>query len=231
MTWTLQLAGGDINGQDEFHKGDDKDCVMLTIHNNIMRDDQVMNSYGPKSNEELLASYGFVDVTMRDDTLALKLGNISLESENPLSIQPTYYWKYEKECPEGLLEEIIEKLGGTESLDDEDDFGDLQDSDKEKINSLMEKGQAYEVLIGMLEAKYKNYLSWASDARDFSETRPHVRRAIEVYHEGEQLVEMDAAFLTFAHHQGQQRILEWALKEARRNESLIEKSIATLLQC
>ncbi|CAO1628651.1 unnamed protein product [Sympodiomycopsis kandeliae] len=52
----------------------DTDVVQLVMHYPLNKGAQAFNNYGPKSNEEFLAGYGFVTDEYLDDTLTLALG-------------------------------------------------------------------------------------------------------------------------------------------------------------
>ncbi len=53
----------------------------------IQRQLRCTTNYGGKSNEELLAGYGFTLDTITEDTLALKIG-----SDDPNAEAKTHYW-------------------------------------------------------------------------------------------------------------------------------------------
>lgn len=68
VTWTYHEPSAVEESASEKAK------VTLTIHNGLSKGQQVFNSYGPKSNEDFLASYAFVDPAMQDDVVSLVLG-------------------------------------------------------------------------------------------------------------------------------------------------------------
>lgn len=78
VTWTFSSAS----------QVDSRDMVCMTINYAVdSAPAQVYNNYGGKSNEELLAGYGFTLDTITEDTLALKIG-----SDDPNAEAKTHYW-------------------------------------------------------------------------------------------------------------------------------------------
>lgn len=78
VTWTFSAAS----------EVDSRDMVCMTINYAVeAAPAQVYNNYGGKSNEELLAGYGFTLDTITEDTLALKIG-----SDDPNAQAETHYW-------------------------------------------------------------------------------------------------------------------------------------------
>lgn len=86
VTWTYHQGPEQNVGASEALEGPKKaEKVTLTIHSGLYKDKQVFNSYGPKSNEDFLASYAFVDPSMQDDVVSLVLGDSRAANANASS--------------------------------------------------------------------------------------------------------------------------------------------------
>lgn len=153
--------------------------ITLTLHQALSKYDQVFNSYGPKSNEDLLASYGFVNEGMEDDTVTLKLGGTSLHGQVPKQ----HYWKYGQGCPSGLLEEVMAALRHSR---DAQQTEEKESSDM--AEQLMEEGEAMDTIVQLLEHKIHSFESAQKDIDanvDSSSVRNSVRDNVNIYRHGE----------------------------------------------
>ena len=75
--------------------------VHMSTHYPISQGSQVYNNYGPKSNQELLASYGFTLPGSQDDFLSLKLSGSD----------QTHHWRLDHPAaPESLIADIAAQL-------------------------------------------------------------------------------------------------------------------------
>lgn len=78
------------------------DTTCLFVRTEITPNAQIFNNYGAKSNEELLASYGFVQPSGPDDVLVLALRG----GDSPKH----YYWQQSQaDPPEELLKTLQEQ--------------------------------------------------------------------------------------------------------------------------
>lgn len=163
MTWTYQT--------------EPSEHITLTIHQAVQKDEQVFNSYGPKSNEDLLAAYGFVNEGMEDDAVTLKLGGKADKGE-----AQQHYWRYDEPCPPALLQEIYVALqaGNGQGAVDE-----MSEEDR-----LMQEGEAMDTVVGLLEQKIA---AFEASQQTVEETllqngaaiRREVRNSIVVYRKSE----------------------------------------------
>ncbi|PWN32878.1 SET domain-containing protein [Meira miltonrushii] len=196
VTWTFERA----NAQKDIQQ----DCATLTVHNRTGKDCQVFNSYGPKSNESLLASYGFVNDSMNDDTVCLKLGQKQTNGATHASDtkERLHYWKYEEECPPDLLEEVINVIRANvdpeEENEDIDRFApDAGEEEREDIRRKMYEEEAYGIISEMAQKKLQGLQNeMIEEAKKNVNVRPEVLHTIEVYREG------------------QKRVLGWAIEHA-----------------
>lgn len=168
------------------------------MHNSTSKDQQVFNSYGPKSNESLLASYGFVNERMDDDTVTLKLGQKKAKGAIPNAIVQTnntteklYYWKFEEQCPPDLLEEVLDFIRANADPAEEmqyiDSFApDAKEEEKGHILKEIYTGEAYEMIAEMAESKLKVVLNQNLEgAKKDVNIRSEVLQNIKIYRKGE----------------------------------------------
>ena len=145
-----------------------REDITLTLHQRTSKGEQVFNSYGPKSNEDLLASYAFVNEGMEDDAVTLKLGGSGGSGQQ-------HYWRLDEPCPEALLQEVRSALKK----------GAEQESQSNSEENLMEEGEAIDVIIDMLEQKSAAFhftQQLVDEARQQEETiRESVLRNVVVY--------------------------------------------------
>ncbi|UZJ54971.1 hypothetical protein CBS101457_004291 [Exobasidium rhododendri] len=148
--------------------------ITLTLHRSVCKGDQVFNSYGPKSNEDLLASYGFVNEGLEDDTITLKLGG----TEHGQTHQQ-HYWRYEEPCPPALLEEVRSIL-----LLAPDANSRVVET---RVDRLEQEGEALCVIVDLLEQKCAAFkaaqveIETASRTGETEAFRESVRRNVNVY--------------------------------------------------
>lgn len=194
--------------------------VTLTLHNRCKKDEQVFNSYGPKSNEELLASYGFVNDGMEDDAVTLKLGGYV----NGVPPQQ-HYWRYNEPCPPDLLEEVKEVLRDGEEWEEGGD----------PTEHLMGEQVRVDVVIDMLKAKIEAFDTVSNQVditlKSDPLIRPSVAYMINVYRKGEHLLccsylplqcSLPALSISLA---GQSRILHSALAWSQSRSEELSKLI------
>lgn len=160
MTWTLHPLPNEH--------------ITLTLHQPLLGGEQVFNSYGPKSNEELLASYGFVNDGLQDDTVTLKLGG------HHGSQGQQHYWHYSEPCPPALLQEVRAAL---RQAHDVQSNGDV---DLSPIKLLEEEGEAVDTIIGLLEQKIAAFNATQSEVDlvlkgDATAVRESVRYNVNIY--------------------------------------------------
>jgi hypothetical protein len=147
--------------------------ITLTLHQPLYNAKQVFNSYGPKSNEELIASYGFVNEGMDDDVVTLKLGG-----QNQTKTQQQHHWRYQGQCPPLLLEEV--KAALRQGQDDEQSL---------VSDELIQEGEALDTVAGLLEAKIVAFEAAQrrvdEDLKEGTSIRDAVRHCITVYRRSE----------------------------------------------
>lgn len=147
--------------------------ITLTLHQSLEAGKQVFNSYGPKSNEELIASYGFVNEEMDDDTVTLKLGGV-----HQSGAAQQHYWRYNEKCPPLLLEEVQAALCQTSQGETDVEMSELE-----------LEGEAMDMIAGLLEAKIA---AFEATQRQVDEAltegiskRSSVRHCIVIYRKSE----------------------------------------------
>jgi hypothetical protein len=143
--------------------------ITLTLHQSLRRGKQVFNSYGPKSNEELIASYGFVNEDMDDDTVTLKLGGLKQGGK-----AQQHHWRYNEKCPPLLLDEVRVALHQSSQSGQDEAFSELE-----------QEGEAMDMIAALLEAKIT---AFEASQKQIDETligdiliRSSVRHCITVY--------------------------------------------------
>lgn len=192
VTWAL-------NGHAE--KGE---LVTFTLHNAVRAGEQVFNSYGPKSNEDLLASYGFVDEGMHDDAVTLKLGGgqLQIAPDEDRAKVDQHYWRYGEACPTSLLSQVEELLRCQDDVEQEASHAqaDLAPENRAGLDSLMRKGEALEMIVELLQRKREGFLSSqrafeklfacadGADAEEMVAIRPSVAQNVQIYRKGEQIL-------------------------------------------
>jgi hypothetical protein len=154
----------------------------------------VFNNYGPKSNEELLLSYGFVIENNPDDTVILRLAGQAGAGTTPEPATHAggrYVLRRNGEIPQELLVVLRQMMGGSHTHHagcghdhkDEDD----EDEDEEDEHAAYEKEQAemelemdvLGTLGGMLEDKLgKLQVDVQEGGRDY------VRTMCDIYRKG-----------------------------------------------
>ena len=159
---------------------------------------EAFNNYGPKSNEELLLSYGFVLDSNPDDTVILKLGAPAAVSDKlraqGLDISQRFALRVDGQVPQELLRVLRAMMGGPvghvhgDSCDHgHDDDEDEDDEDEHAAHEKEMEEMQLEIdvlgtLGGMLEDKLDK-LNVTLDAD--SDVRPEVVRMVEVYRKGQ----------------------------------------------
>lgn len=228
VTWTLEACcsaeAGDKDGGEDIvairsnpkRRNEDRDRdrdrdssdeksaarVTLTLHDSVAKGAQVLNSYGPKSNEELLASYGFANEGMEDDAVTLKLAEEQSVSSmrSPQRVAQQHYWRYKEPCPASLIDEVLARLeaSGGHPLDDdaEESSGDgefvhVAGPARQRLRTLMDRGQALEMIIELLEHKLAVFQAVQASIRGADPgaprqdaVRPSVFRDVGVYRTG-----------------------------------------------
>lgn len=185
VTWTFERTKPE--------KSIEQDCATLTVHNPTKKDCQIFNSYGPKSNESLLASYGFVNDSMDDDTVTLKLGQKQTNgiSQAGDTKERLHYWKYEEECPPDLLEEVMNVIRANADPEEEKEYidsfaPDAIEEEREDIRKRMYTEEAYGIISEMAQKKIQSLQNETiEEAKKNANIRPEVLHNIEIYREGE----------------------------------------------
>ena len=176
----------------------------------IASNTEVYNNYGPKSNEELLLSYGFVIPSNPDDTLILRLGSVggpsapapsSASSTSTADTSRRFALRRDGEVPVELLRLMRTLMGGEgnghthgegcghdhDADDDDDDEDDHAAHEKEMEEMQLEMDVLGE-LGGMLEDKLEK-LRAGQDADEAggedADVREGVRRMVDLYRQGE----------------------------------------------
>lgn len=189
MTWTFERA----NSEKEI----EHDCATLTVHNGAEKNRQVFNSYGPKSNESLLASYGFVNDGMEDDTITLKLGQKQTNGATAQSSdtkEMLHYWSFEEVCPPDLLEQVKDiiraNVNPEEEKEDIDSFAPYaEEEEREYIKENMYEQEAYGMIAEMAEKKLESLQNEKiKEAKENKNIRPQVLYNIEIYRKGERIL-------------------------------------------
>ena len=176
----------------------------------IASNTEVYNNYGPKSNEELLLSYGFVIPSNPDDTLILRLGSVggpsapapsSASSTSTADTSRRFALRRDGEVPVELLRLMRTLMGGEgnghthgegcghdhDADDDDDDEDDHAAHEKEMEEMQLEMDVLGE-LGGMLEDKLEKLRAGqdANEAGDEdADVREGVRRMVDLYRQGE----------------------------------------------
>lgn len=110
--------------------------AIFTMRHDISASAQVFNNYGAKSNEELLASYGFVEPGGPDDVLSFALRS---SADDPMEM---YYWH--KSNPNPPLE-LMKRLSDP-----------LQEGENE-VSVLLSRVHGVEALESMVRRRYKAF--------------------------------------------------------------------------
>lgn len=152
--------------------------ITLTLHQPTYNGKQVFNSYGPKSNEELIASYGFVNEGMDDDVVTLKLGGQRSSTTIQQHQQQQHQWRYRDPCPPLLLAEVKAALRQGQD--------DVQAPAGDEI---MQEGEALDTIASLLEAKIAAFDAAQRHVdqalKEGISTRDAVRRCITIYRRSE----------------------------------------------
>jgi hypothetical protein len=192
--------------------------VTLTLHQSLNKGEQVFNSYGPKSNEDLLASYGFVNDGMEDDTVTLKLGGSLKDGQSQ-----QHYWRLNESCPPALLQEVRSILGQ----------GDSQEVGDASSTELLEEGEAMDTIVDLLEQKLAVFDATQKENDSVDKTnsaagiRDSVRHDVDVYRQSESpfCIRVKHFSLADTSLAGQSQILQSALKQAQSRLDAIEEAL------
>lgn len=85
---------------------DASSCMAVITHQKgVSAGAQLFNNYGAKSNEELILSYGFVELDGPDDVLVIALRK---EVDGPSTL---YYWYKSSDPPAALLDTLLQLVG------------------------------------------------------------------------------------------------------------------------
>jgi hypothetical protein len=143
----------------------------------------VFNNYGPKPNEELLLSYGFVIPSNPDDVVMLRLPASKLREKGLKDER--WLMKRDGEIEKGLLDTMRVLLGGsiTEAEEDEDE----DEADEHAMHEKEQKGLNLELdVLGalgqMLEDKLRKLQESGKDIQ--GDVRENVKGMCEVYRQG-----------------------------------------------
>jgi hypothetical protein len=158
---------------------------------------EVYNNYGPKSNEELLLSYGFVLSPNPDDTLILRLGASEdiasrLKSEG-IDVKQRFAVRKDGEIPQELLRTMRAMMGGNvhehgegcghNHADDEDDEDeDGHEAHAKEMEEMELEMDVLGTLGGMLEDKLGKL---RVEVQVGEGVRKDVKRMCELYRQGE----------------------------------------------
>ena len=170
--------------------------VSFVTEQDIQESSESYNNYGPKSNEELILSYGFVLDPNPDDTLTLKLGSNSTLAaelkEAGLDMEERFVLRKDGIVPQNLLKVMRAMIGGHLSADthkhdgscdhDESDEEDEHLAHEKEMEELQLELDVLGTLGGMLQDKLdKIEVSLEVGPR----VRREVKRMIEVYKQGQ----------------------------------------------
>lgn len=157
---------------------------------------EVYNNYGPKSNEELLLSYGFVLSLNPDDTVILRLGApeavaAQLKAEG-VDVKQRFAVRKDGEIPQELLKTMRVMMGGKthehgdgcghdHAEDDDEDDEDGHAAHEKEMEEMELEMDVLGTLGGMLEDKLGK-LRVELEAQ--GDVREDVRQMCEVYRSG-----------------------------------------------
>ncbi|PKI84747.1 hypothetical protein MVES1_001151 [Malassezia vespertilionis] len=149
-----------IPGLDSFNHGrgvpvtwEKNDGITLLLRSSIPANAQVLNNYGAKSNEELLAAYGFVQADGPDDVLVLALR----AQEKAQSAM--FYWKRSDDSPpQALLDALRRQMGFAPN--------EAQATCDANIASLLQEAQVVEALERFLQQRSKAFQHSHAEAED-----------------------------------------------------------------
>lgn len=181
-------------------------CVSFLNPQPIAPHTEVFNNYGPKSNEELLLSYGFVIPDNPDDTLILRLGSAAGPSSSApsseLGASRRFALRRDGEVPVELLRLMRTLMGGPvhthgegcghdHGHDDDEDDEDGHAAHEKEMEEMQLEMDVLGELGGMLEDKLEKLRAGLEAAEevgdDAAEIRDDVRRMVEIYRQGELL--------------------------------------------
>ena len=161
---------------------------------------QVYNNYGPKSNEELIFSYGFILDPNVDDVVVLRLGVASLAPHiatrlrvNGLNPDEKFLLRRDGKLPHDLLAIMRHILGDKQGVgvdrpiaDDDMEESDPHEAHEADMRSVELELDVLGSLGAMLEAKVdKLPADTPTEAGD--DIRENIRRMVEAYIRGERM--------------------------------------------
>ncbi|KAL8284115.1 hypothetical protein RQP46_004864 [Phenoliferia psychrophenolica] len=168
-----------------------KRTVSIVIEEDVAADQQVFNTYGAKSNEELLLGYGFVLPSNRSDTVALKLSipptpaplSSTLASFSPPLTSLRHLVPRSGRLPEELLAQMRLFLATPEERDG------LGQGTWEEVLGMGKVGWENEMdvlsaLEGMLEAKLAGVVRSPVESGE-GDVRDSVRAMVDEYRRGQ----------------------------------------------
>ncbi|KAN0061582.1 hypothetical protein ACQY0O_006429 [Thecaphora frezii] len=184
--------------------------IVLTARYDIAQGAEVLNNYGPKSNEELLGSYAFVLPEGEDDFLTLKLGQVHPDKAE--SETGTYRWlRCAEGPPEGLLDEIQRRidLDSPPSADEE--------AQSEELRKLQEQAEVLETLEVLLVQKRKSFKAVDAIVKAAvpSHSREEEGEVDELARNSEAPIRQSVYDMVRVYRQGQLTILNQAIKWTR----------------
>lgn len=206
MTWSLDqlepFPSQDPQTQ-SVSAPDPQPTVVLTLHEPVPKNHQVFNNYGPKSNEEFLGSYGFVNPTCEDDSMVLVLGGKSKQENQEAK---KHFWTIsDDEAPNSLLEELREILLQQEQED--------QEQISEELARTRLEAEVLRTLEIMLCSKRKTFKSFEKVNEEVMRGENGVRREIwemiRVYRDGQRRI-LDGA-------------VDWTRREMDRVDELLDQ--------
>ncbi|SPO40841.1 uncharacterized protein PSFLO_06323 [Pseudozyma flocculosa] len=171
VTWSAQPASPPCTGPDNGDAGDAR--VVFTTRYPIAATSEVLNNYGPKSNEELLGSYAFVLPGGQDDFLTLKLGQrqgdageegAEGEAKRHQLEAGTYRWLRSSSAPPpGLIDEVRARIQlaapdpAPRSSSPPQKFEDDEREREREVEELELHGETLETLEVLLVQKRKSF--------------------------------------------------------------------------
>ena len=163
--------------------------VVVLDRDPITANTQIYNNYGPKSNEELLFSYGFVLDPNPDDTVTLRLGSATLPSDvqerlkdRGLDASEKFMLKRGGDIPQDLLKLMRVMIGDLPPDNEDGDEDDPHAEHEREVRGVELELDVLGSLGGMLEDK----LAKLPDLDGAVENaREEVVRMVRVYVRGE----------------------------------------------